>query len=132
MCILNTRNTLCFQIYISRPIQIHHLGTSHKVVATSTSVSNNASELVIVVENNTVRTRGATSIDLATPENGEFVVGSRNGEVEPFIVVVLVRVVGDIVIRAVEIVSRFLGGADGTASVADCTASRGTCASFNV
>lgn len=45
---------------------------------------------------------------------------------------VLVRVVGDIVIRAVEIVSRFPGGADGTAGVADCTASRSTCASLDV
>lgn len=76
MCILNTRNNLCSQIYISHPIQIHHLGTSHKVVATGTSVSNNTSELVVVIENNTVRTRGATSIDFATLENGEFVVGS--------------------------------------------------------
>lgn len=63
-------------IYISHPIQINHLITSHKVVATGTSVSNNASELVVVVENNTVRTRGATSVDIAIPENGEFVVGS--------------------------------------------------------
>lgn len=45
---------------------------------------------------------------------------------------VLVRVVGDLVVRVVEIVSGFLGGADGTAGVADCTASRGTCASFDV
>lgn len=45
---------------------------------------------------------------------------------------VLVGVVGDIIIRAVEIVSLFLGGADGTAGVADCTASRGACASLDV
>ena len=63
-------------IYISHPIQIYHLGTSHKVITTGTSVSNNASELIVVVENNTVRTGGATSVDTATPENGEFVVGS--------------------------------------------------------
>lgn len=45
---------------------------------------------------------------------------------------VLVRVAGHSIIGAVEFVSRCLGGTDGTAGVADCAASRGTCASFHI
>lgn len=53
---------------------------------------NNARQLIISVENDTVRARRATSVHLAALKNRELVVGAGNGEVEALVVVVDVGV----------------------------------------
>lgn len=53
---------------------------------------NNTSELVICVEDNTIRTRRTTRVNATTAQNGELVVCPGDREGEALIVVVDVRV----------------------------------------
>lgn len=62
---------------------IHLRGTraANEVVSGSTGVGDSASILAITVEDNTVSTRGATSVDTAL-QDGELLVWARDGEVK--------------------------------------------------
>jgi hypothetical protein len=95
-------------------------------------VGNNTSELVGSVEDNTVRTGRTTSVNAATLQDRELVVGLRHGEIEALVVVVDVGVIVGIIAGLVELVSSSLGGANGTAGVANGSAGGSTCASFDI
>lgn len=64
-----------------------------KVVAAGTSVSNHDGELAISVEDNAVGAGAATSEEAARGEDGEFLPGAGNGDVEALAVVKGVGVV---------------------------------------
>lgn len=91
----------------------------NKVVTTGTSVGNNTSQLIIVVENNTVRAGGTTGVNLAAAQNRELIVGAGDGEIEALIVVVDVGVAVIGRTGLVQLVTAVLGGADGAAGVAN-------------
>lgn len=82
-------------------------------------MGNHTSQLIIAVENNTVRAGGTTSVHLAAAQNWELIVGAGNGEIEALVVVVDVgiAVVGGT--GLMQLVTASLGGADGAASVAN-------------
>lgn len=86
--------------------------TRNKVVSRCPSVGNQTSQLAILVENNTVGTRGATIVDLARAQNRELVPVAGNGEVKALVVVVLVGVVVGCLARLVEAVAGVLGSGD--------------------
>lgn len=65
---------------------------SNEVVAASTSVGDDGVEVAIGVEDDTVGTRAATSVDVEAVQDGELVPGARGRETEALVVVVLVRV----------------------------------------
>lgn len=99
------RHELCSKLYIYiswvskaiRDIKIGRLLRStaldEPVVAWSSSVGNQSSVVTITVEDNTIGSRLSTSVDLEGWENWVFVPRAGYGEVEAFIVVVLVWVV---------------------------------------
>jgi hypothetical protein len=82
-------------------------------------VGNNTSQLVISVENNTVRTGRTTSVHLTAAQNRELIVGAGNGEIEALVVVVDVGVAVVGGTGLVQLVTASLGGADGAAGVAN-------------
>lgn len=86
---------------------------------------NHTRQLIITIENNTVRTRRTTSICLAALENWELVIGAGNGEVKALVVVVGVGVAVLGFAGRVQVVAGGLGGADSTGGVADGAAGVG-------
>lgn len=68
------------------------LRASNEVVAASTGVGDDGVEVAIGVEDDTVGTGAATSVDLEAVQDGELVPGARGREAETLVVVVLVRV----------------------------------------
>lgn len=62
------------------------------IVVRSTSVGNQSSIFTVTVEDNTIRTRLSTSINIEGWEDRVLVPRAGHGEVEPLVVVVLVRV----------------------------------------
>jgi hypothetical protein len=76
------------------PFFSHSLfGASDKVIAAGTGVGDQAVEVTITVENDTVGARRAAAVDLVRRQDREFVPGGGSREAETLIVVVLVRVV---------------------------------------
>lgn len=113
------------------PLYLHHtfLGrASHKVITTSTRMRNYTRQFIVSVENHAIRSRRATSINIIVAHNRIFVVCAADGEVEPLIVVVLVRVVVNSIPRLVKRVSLGLSCADIARPVAG--ASAGVLAAF--
>ncbi len=106
------------------PNNFNHLARN-KVITTRTSVRNHTRQLIITIENDTVRTRRTTSIRLAALENRELVVSAVNGEVKALVVVVGVGVAVVGFAGRVQVVAGGLGGADGAGGVADGAAGVG-------
>jgi hypothetical protein len=86
---------------------------------------NNARKLVILVEDHTVRTGRAATVDAARAQDRELIVGGGDAEVEALVVVVDVRVVVDVVAGRVQRVALALGGRDGRRGIADTAAGVG-------
>lgn len=78
--------------------------------------------LIPRVKDNTIRAWRATGIDPESPQDGEFIIGTRDGKVKALIVVVDVRVGIDVVAGRVEGVAFGLGCGDGAGIVADAAA----------
>lgn len=118
-------------IFLIKPWIVHIIPNSikslarNKVITTRTSVRNHTRQLIITIENNTVRTRRTTSVRLAALENRELVVRAGNGEIETLVVVVGVRVAVVGLAGRVQVVAGGLGGTDGAGSVADGAAGVG-------
>lgn len=95
-------------------------------------MSDDTSKLVISVEDNTVRPRRTTTVDAAGAQDGEFVVGAANGEIETLVVVVDVGV--GVLGRTfgVKVIASGSGRAHGAASVAVAAAGVGTSAGFEI
>ena len=91
----------------------------NKVITTRTSVRNHTRQLIITIENNTVRTRGTTSIRLPALENRELVVSAGNGEIETLVIVVDMGVAVVGLAGRVQVVAGGLGGTDRAGSVAN-------------
>ena len=79
-------------------------------------------QLIVSVENHTIRSRGASIVNIKIAHDGVFVVGAANREIEALIVMVLVRVVVDSVPRLVKRVSLGLGCANIAGPVAGASA----------
>ncbi len=78
-----------------------------------------AAILIPRIKNDPIRARIATGIDPIGAQDGVFVVGTRNGEVEALPVVVDVRVGIDVIVGGEEGIASRLGGGDGGGVVAD-------------
>lgn len=83
--------------------------TSNEVVPVSAIMRNHSSELIILVENNPIRSRRTPIVNLPRVQNRELKVLARNREVKAFVVVVLVRIVIDVVVRGLQLVPGLVG-----------------------
>jgi hypothetical protein len=83
-------------------------------------MGNNTSQLIIAVEDNAVRTRGTTAVDLSGAQDRPLIVGAGDREVEALVVVVPVGVVvaADGLVRGVQLITGFLSGAHGARAIA--------------
>lgn len=81
---------------------------------------NKTSQLILAIEDDTVRTRGTTAVDLSGAQDRPLIVGTRDREVEALVVVVLVGVVvaAHGLVGGVELITGFLGGSHGARAVA--------------
>lgn len=86
---------------------------------------NHTRQLIIIIENNPIRTRRTTCIRLPALQNRELVVGAVDGEFEALVVMVGVGVAVVCLAGRVQVVAGGLGGADGTGGVADGAAGVG-------
>lgn len=66
--------------------------TRNEIIATRTRVRNNTGILPLLIKNNAIRPWTATAIHVKRRQDGEFLPGARDREVEALVVVVLVRV----------------------------------------
>lgn len=75
--------------------------------------------LIPRIEDDPIRARIATCVNPKSPQDGVFIVGSRDGKVKALPVVVDVRVGIDVIAGGEEGVALGLGGSDGVGIVAD-------------
>lgn len=83
-----------------------------------------ARQLVVAIEYHTVRTRATATIDLVRAQDGEFIVGTVDGEAEALVVVVLVGilVVSQSLAGLVELITLVLRSRDVAGPVAGAAA----------
>lgn len=113
-------------------ISFGDLSTSDKVITARTSVSDHTSKLVASVEDNTVCARRTTAVGAARAQDGEFIIGAADREIETLVVVVDVGIGVRGRTRGVKLVTSRLGSAHSTAGVAVAAAGVGAGAGLEI
>lgn len=93
---------------------------------------NNPRQLPIPIKNNPISPRTTPLVNLPVTQNRKLIIRARDGELEPLVVVVFVRVVAASCFRAggIEIVAGLFGGGYGGGGVADVATGVGAGGTF--
>ena len=86
----------------------------------------NASQLIFIIEDDSIGPRATTIINISGLQNGKLIVRFGHGELEALVVAVRVRVVASLIAGRFETVPLFLGRIHSVLRVADTAAGVGT------